>query len=438
MDYDALRSEYAAQRPQLDSDLGELEEAIEGAIRTIKDVRAKESVLPELFRIRLREARVKELDSLYRKAVADGIVSAHDALSVDTIPDLLGARIVCNNVDDVYDIVRQLKTAKFGVLHYAERTAGEKDFIAEPKADGYRGYHLDVVWTGPDNRQRRAELQIRTLLQDAWASFMHDDLYKLRELLPPAVGERARDMSAILSAFDQIANELRKVVETAKVSPASNVGLVDALGARMYAYFSGFRRRYAEPGYHRVRRCDRYEIKGSDARYCFEIEAEPAAPTSPRFVIAGDSGRMACRTKRAYLKNEDASWAELGWVEDENDESVWIARDNSKVSHHHIKVECEWGGVFSRPVEYVVAPWATLYPNANTSYDLVLAFNTKPAKVPIAFHSDEIRSLQAALKQFDEQRDGSVPREYKKSGEWHEYSFAATGPQLDILVLFQP
>lgn len=440
MDLAALQSAYNNLKPQLDDDLRELQSAISEAIANIDQLRIGSMLDPALFRIRLRESRVKKLDSIYRKAVADGLTSVDDALSTERMPDLIGARIVCNNIADVYDIVTQLKTARFGCLHYAERPSGEKDFIRSPKNDGYRGYHLDVVWnvsTG-DKRQRRAELQIRTLLQDAWASFMHDDLYQLQGFLPPGVSDRARDMSEVLSAFDSVANEIRKVVEGARVSSLSNVGLMDALGARMYAYFSGFRRRFAVPEYRTVHRVDRYEIIGYDARYLFELEAESSVATSPRFVIAGDTGRKACQDKTAMFKGTDNTWLELGWVDDRDDENVLVAQDNMKDSRHHFRVDCKWRGIFSRQIEYVVAPWSLLYPHATVDYEITLAFREKPRKPPIALRQEKIMNLPAAVTELESQTTNGLPRTYKRTTQWHEYSFRAMGDDLDILLLFKP
>ena len=87
------------------------------------------------------------------------------------IYDAAGIRIICAYIDDVYSVVKMLK--KFKDL----KVVNEKDYIKNPKSNGYRSYHivfqvaLDIAGEiYPVN----IEIQIRTIAMDFWASLEHE------------------------------------------------------------------------------------------------------------------------------------------------------------------------------------------------------------------------------------------------------------------------
>lgn len=157
-----------------------------------------------LVRAELRSLRVKSASSLSRKAKANGW-SPEDA--VNHCGDLVGARVVCNNVEDAFRFVELLKER----LPFRSGHLVVQDKISEPSTSGYRAIHLNFsidvggAWE-PD--MIGCEVQIRSRLQDAWAELSHDDIYKQRQI-PQDLRARAADLAEVLAAADKIASGIR-------------------------------------------------------------------------------------------------------------------------------------------------------------------------------------------------------------------------------------
>ena len=88
---------------------------------------------------------------------------------------LLGIRIICNYIDDVYKVAEMLK-------NYKDLTVVmEKDYIKNPKPNGYRSYHiifqLSLDLAG-EITPVYVEIQIRTIAMDFWSSLEHEMKYK--------------------------------------------------------------------------------------------------------------------------------------------------------------------------------------------------------------------------------------------------------------------
>ena len=123
-------------------------------------------------------ARVKSEESMAEKCVRRGFEpTPYNALH--ELTDSIGIRIVCSFVDDVYENVRLLKS-------YPDiEVMIEKDYIKHAKPNGYRSYHMiikvktpfeDVLGNTPG--EYFAEIQLRTIAMDSWASLEHKMKYK--------------------------------------------------------------------------------------------------------------------------------------------------------------------------------------------------------------------------------------------------------------------
>ncbi len=121
--------------------------------------------------------RVKTPKSIAEKLIRKGckldIQSAKE-----NINDIAGVRIICLYIDDIYVIARLLK--KWNDINLIDKS----DYVQNPKPNGYRSLHLDVAVPVflPNRIERvKAEIQIRTLAMDYWASLEHDLTYKLTD-----------------------------------------------------------------------------------------------------------------------------------------------------------------------------------------------------------------------------------------------------------------
>ena len=121
------------------------------------------------------------------------------------LQDIAGVRVVCQFVDDIDDIVERLKSRNdFTVLE-------ERDYVNHKKDSGYRSYHLIIsypVETIHGERQIIAEIQIRTLAMNFWATNEHSLNYKYEGQIPERI--RARLKRAAEEAF-KLDEEMSKI-----------------------------------------------------------------------------------------------------------------------------------------------------------------------------------------------------------------------------------
>lgn len=107
--------------------------------------------------------REKRLDSIHRKLVTK------KTMRMTQMQDIAGCRAVFSKLSDVYKLVELYKSRKFD-----HKFRNEKDYISNPKPDGYRSYHLVYEYTGAGvgapYSGLRVEIQVRTQIQHAWAT----------------------------------------------------------------------------------------------------------------------------------------------------------------------------------------------------------------------------------------------------------------------------
>lgn len=107
--------------------------------------------------------RTKRLESIHRK------LSSKKTMRMTQMQDIAGCRAVFSRLSSVYKLVGAYKDSKFD-----HKFRSEKDYIANPKEDGYRCYHLVYEYFGNHDTSAysglRIEIQIRTKMQHAWAT----------------------------------------------------------------------------------------------------------------------------------------------------------------------------------------------------------------------------------------------------------------------------
>ena len=111
--------------------------------------------------------RLKSEESVLEKCRKKNLEATPDVI-VSSIHDIVGIRIVCTFVDDIFKVRDALR--EFNGITVIE----EKDYVANAKPNGYRSYHMIVQNT----EGYYAEIQIRTISMDTWAALEHDIKYK--------------------------------------------------------------------------------------------------------------------------------------------------------------------------------------------------------------------------------------------------------------------
>lgn len=196
---------YNKLKESFQSELSELVDLLKLRLQQLKRT--------EGTRARIVDARVKRPAKIWKKSVRLGF-SASNALN--KIVDVLGIRIVCNNLSDTESVINMIKQEAYNI-HINKIN----DMVANPREDGYRAIHLHTMinpFITNDQKKIPCEIQIRTLAQDMWGRLSRDDLYGCNppELIAATSKAISKQLSAIDDMAQQIRNELNKPAEKAQ------------------------------------------------------------------------------------------------------------------------------------------------------------------------------------------------------------------------------
>mgnify|MGYP000302082315 FL=1 len=129
------------------------------------------------------------------------------------IRDAIGLRIVCCFLDDIYRNIKAI-AALPGV-----RIVEEKDYIQHAKPNGYRSYHLIIEAealyedvTGANPGHFFAEIQLRTIAMDSWASLEHQMKYKHDIQNPEMIVRELKRCADELAACDVSMQTIRNLI----------------------------------------------------------------------------------------------------------------------------------------------------------------------------------------------------------------------------------
>ncbi len=148
---------------------------------TIREIRTKLEVLDDEFSAEYKrnpisfiKSRIKKPESIYRKLKKLGYNFTAENIQTH-LHDVAGIRVVCAFIDDIYTIAELLSNQDdIKILEI-------RDYIKNPKPNGYRSYHMIVeipVFFSKGKTPMLAEIQIRTIGMDFWATLEHQLRYK--------------------------------------------------------------------------------------------------------------------------------------------------------------------------------------------------------------------------------------------------------------------
>ncbi|MBR1385437.1 MAG: GTP pyrophosphokinase family protein [Bacilli bacterium] len=158
------------------------------------------------------KTRIKSRESAIRKLKRKGYEVNRDNLILH-VHDMVGVRIVCSFLSDVYDIVKIIKNSKLFKIK------SEEDFIKNPKTSGYSSYHLNILVPIHLNGRVEyieAEIQIRTMAMDFWASLDHKIQYKFDGEIPEEVAEEIYNCSLEVKELDNRMYNMNKIMSKYK------------------------------------------------------------------------------------------------------------------------------------------------------------------------------------------------------------------------------
>ncbi|MEG0013685.1 MAG: GTP pyrophosphokinase family protein [Cellulosilyticaceae bacterium] len=183
-------------------------QAVEELKIKFKGIRKEFIKLDEYSPIEFVTGRVKKISSILEKAKKKDIPL--DQVE-EKIEDIAGIRIMCQFAEDIYKVMDIIKARDGKDLYIVE----ERDYITNTKASGYRSYHIIIkypVQTTKGEKLIFAEIQIRTLAMNFWATIEHSLRYKYKQNMPAHLQERLNKAAQAACLLDQEMAEIREEV----------------------------------------------------------------------------------------------------------------------------------------------------------------------------------------------------------------------------------
>ncbi|EAF3710575.1 GTP pyrophosphokinase family protein [Listeria monocytogenes] len=160
--------------------------------------------------------RVKPVASILDKTNQKHIALDH---LVEEMQDIAGLRMMCQFVDDIEVVVRLLRQRN------DFRIVEERDYITNKKPSGYRSYHVVIeypVETIQGEKKILAEIQIRTLAMNFWATIEHSVNYKYQGEFPEAINKRLKRAAEAAFQLDEEMSQIREEIQEAQVYFSQN------------------------------------------------------------------------------------------------------------------------------------------------------------------------------------------------------------------------
>lgn len=158
------------------------------------------------------KTRLKSLDSIIEKATRRNIPISIESIE-RSINDIAGVRIICSYPSDIYMLAESF--ARQDDI----RIISTKDYIAQPKPNGYRSLHLIVetpIFLHDKKRMMKVEVQFRTISMDWWASLEHKIYYKkeVPDDMRAAITNELLECATLGASLDERMESIQRRVET--------------------------------------------------------------------------------------------------------------------------------------------------------------------------------------------------------------------------------
>ena len=195
----------------------EWEEFLDPYIQAVGELKIKLRGIRKQYRkqkqhspIEFVTGRVKPIESIKEKMVLRGI--REENLAQD-MQDIAGLRVMVQFVDDVEEVLDVLRK------RHDMRIIQERDYIKNRKASGYRSYHVIIEYpvdTINGSKTILAEIQIRTLSMNFWATIEHSLNYKYKGEFPDEIKKRLEITAKIAYQLDEEMGKIRDDIQEAQ------------------------------------------------------------------------------------------------------------------------------------------------------------------------------------------------------------------------------
>ena len=208
---------------ELDKAIGEAREKSKDFLKLMSyykcammEIETKLNVLKEEFSlsydrspINSISSRLKAPQAIFEKLKRYG--QPQNLVAAETyVNDIAGVRVTCLFEQDVYMLADSILSQDDIIL------IKKKDYIANPKENGYRSLHLIIsvpIFLSNEKRNVKVEIQFRTIAMDFWASVEHQLRYKKDNEFTAQMAEELLACAQISADLDSRMGQLKKMIE---------------------------------------------------------------------------------------------------------------------------------------------------------------------------------------------------------------------------------
>lgn len=172
----------------------------------LKEINTKLEILNSEFQMAHRYNPIEHITSRIKspESIAKKLRHQGRALTIENIVryinDVAGIRIICSFTSDIYEIAELIrKQSDVKVLKI-------KDYISNPKPNGYTSYHMIVsvpIFLSDMTIDTKVEIQIRTIAMDFWASLEHKMYYKFEGNAPENIRRELKECADLVGFLDR-------------------------------------------------------------------------------------------------------------------------------------------------------------------------------------------------------------------------------------------
>ncbi|CUH91592.1 GTP pyrophosphokinase [Herbinix luporum] len=196
----------------------------------LKEINTKLEILNNEFKLAHQYNPIEHITSRLKtpQSIANKLKRYGRDLTVENIikyvNDVAGIRVICSFTSDIYriaDLISKISDVK--VLKV-------KDYIANPKPNGYTSYHMIVtipVFLSNMTVDTKVEIQIRTIAMDFWASLEHKIYYKFEGNAPDHIQKELRECSELVAYLDRKMLSINEEIQNYSSNQVKNYGIED-------------------------------------------------------------------------------------------------------------------------------------------------------------------------------------------------------------------
>ena len=171
----------------------------------ILEIETKFNVLNEQFSLRHERNPIEYIKSRLKsfESIAEKLKRKNLPVTLETVAnelnDVAGVRVICSFIDDIYLLANCL------INQDDVKLIKMKDYIKNPKASGYKSYHMIVsipIYLSDRIVDAKVEIQIRTVAMDFWASLEHKIHYKFEGNAPEYIKDDLFECAKMVSELD--------------------------------------------------------------------------------------------------------------------------------------------------------------------------------------------------------------------------------------------